>query len=93
MPSTLRCPRRNVIGLPPALAYDAAAILPDAVACMYHSLVGRGNVGIGQKVLILGVGGLGIHGVQIARLAGAEVIATSRRPERLKIAEEYGAIP
>ena len=86
-------PAANVIGLPPTLAYDAAAILPDAVACMYHSLVGRGKVGIGQKVLILGVGGLGIHGVQIARLAGADVIATSRQPERLKIAEQYGAIP
>ncbi len=86
-------PAANLVGLPATLAYDAAAILPDAVACMYHSLVGRGKVGIGQKVLILGVGGLGIHGVQIARLAGAEVIATSRRPERLKIAGQYGAIP
>jgi 2-desacetyl-2-hydroxyethyl bacteriochlorophyllide A dehydrogenase len=86
-------PASNVISLPPTLAYDAAAILPDAVACMYHSLVGQGKVGIGQKVLILGVGGLGIHGVQIARLAGADVIATSRQPQRLKIAEQYGAIP
>ncbi len=86
-------PAANVISLPPSLAYDAAAILPDAVACMYHSLVGRGKVGVGQKVLLLGVGGLGIHGVQIARLAGADVIATSRQPQRLKIAEEYGAIP
>jgi 2-desacetyl-2-hydroxyethyl bacteriochlorophyllide A dehydrogenase len=86
-------PAANVIGLPPTLAYDAAAILPDAVACMYHTLIGQGKVGIGQKVLILGVGGLGIHGVQIARLAGAEVIATSRQPQRLKIAEQYGAIP
>jgi 2-desacetyl-2-hydroxyethyl bacteriochlorophyllide A dehydrogenase len=86
-------PAANVIGLPPALAYDAAAILPDAVACMYHSLIGQGRVGIGQKVLILGAGGVGIHGVQVARLAGAEVIATSRRPERLRIAEQYGAIP
>ena len=86
-------PAANVVGLPSTLAYDAAAILPDAVACMYHSLIGQGRVDIGQKVLILGVGGLGIHGVQIARMAGAEVIATSRRPERLKIAEQYGAIP
>jgi 2-desacetyl-2-hydroxyethyl bacteriochlorophyllide A dehydrogenase len=86
-------PAANVIGLPPTLAYDAAAILPDAVACMYHSLVGQGKVGLGQKVLILGVGGLGIHGVQIARLAGADVIATSRQPARLKIAGQYGAIP
>jgi propanol-preferring alcohol dehydrogenase len=86
-------PAANVIGLPATLAYDAAAILPDAVACMYHSLIGQGKVGSGQKVLILGAGGLGIHGVQIARLAGADVIATSRRPERLKIAGQYGAIP
>ena len=86
-------PAANLVGLPPALAYDDAAILPDAVACMYHSLVGQGKVGVGQKVLILGVGGLGIHGVQIARLAGADVIATSRQPERLKIAGQYGAIP
>ncbi len=72
-------PAANLVGLPPTLAYDAAAILPDAVACMYHSLVCQGKVGLGQKVLILGVGGLGIHGVQIARLAGADVIATSRQ--------------
>jgi len=84
-------PAANVIPLPPTLAYDAAAILPDAVACMYHSLICQGKVGIGQKVLILGVGGLGIHGVQISRLVGADVLATSRRPERLKIAEQYGA--
>ena len=86
-------PAENLVALPPTLTYEAAAILPDAVACMYHSLVGRGKVGVGQKVLILGVGGLGIHGVQIARLAGADVIATSRQPQRLKIAEQYGAIP
>jgi len=86
-------PAANALPLPPALAYDAAAILPDAVACMYHSLRCQGKVGLGQTVLILGVGGLGIHGVQIARLAGAEVVATSRRPERLQLAERFGAIP
>jgi len=86
-------PAANAIPLPATLADEAAAILPDAVACMYHSLVCQGRVGVGQRVLILGVGGLGIHGVQIARLAGAEVLATSRRPERLRIAAQYGAIP
>jgi 2-desacetyl-2-hydroxyethyl bacteriochlorophyllide A dehydrogenase len=86
-------PAANAIPLPAALHDEAAAILPDAVACMYHSLVCQGRVGVGQRVLILGVGGLGIHGVQIARLAGAEVLATSRRAERLRLAEQYGAIP
>ncbi len=86
-------PAANLVRLPPDLADEEAAILPDAVACMYHSLIQQGQVGVGQRVLILGVGGLGIHGVQIARLAGAEVLATSRRPERLRLAERHGAIP
>jgi 2-desacetyl-2-hydroxyethyl bacteriochlorophyllide A dehydrogenase len=89
----LAVPAANVIALPPTLAYDEAAILPDAVASMYHALICQGKVGVGQNVLIHGAGGLGIHGVQIARLAGADVIATSRRAQRLRIAEEHGAIP
>ncbi len=85
-------PAANLVALPADISYEAAAILPDAVACMHHSLVRQGGVGLGQRVLILGVGGLGIHGVQIARSAGATVLTTSRRPERLALAERYGAV-
>ncbi len=86
-------PATNLIRLPDGLGYEEAAILPDAVACMYHSLIRQGQVRPGQTVLILGAGGLGIHGVQVARWAGASVIATSRRAERLRLAEQHGAIP
>jgi D-arabinose 1-dehydrogenase-like Zn-dependent alcohol dehydrogenase len=86
-------PAQNLVRLPDGIDYDAASILPDAIACMYHSLIGQGRVGIGTRLLILGVGGLGIHGVQIARSAGAEVYATSRQPNRLALAAQYGAIP
>ena len=85
-------PAANLVAVPAEIPYAAAAILPDAVACMYHSLVHQGAVGIGQRVLIMGVGGLGIHGVQIAKSAGAEVFATSRRAQRLELAECYGAV-
>jgi 2-desacetyl-2-hydroxyethyl bacteriochlorophyllide A dehydrogenase len=85
-------PAANVVAIDAGIAYESAAILPDAVACMYHSLIHQGRIGIGQRVLILGVGGLGIHGVQIAKRAGANVIATSRRRERLELAERYGAV-
>ena len=85
-------PAANLVALPAEIAYEAAAILPDAVACMYHSLMHQGRVGLGQRILILGVGGLGIHGVQIARSAGAAVLATSRQPQRLALAELYGAM-
>lgn len=84
-------PAANLVALDAGIPYAAAAILPDAVACMYHSLVRQGGVGMGQRVVILGVGGLGIHGVQIATSAGADVLATSRRPQRLALAERFGA--
>jgi 2-desacetyl-2-hydroxyethyl bacteriochlorophyllide A dehydrogenase len=84
-------PQANLVALPPELSYEGAAILPDAVTCMYHSLIHQGGLGVGHRVVILGVGGLGIHGVQIARLSGAQVLATSRRQERLALAERYGA--
>jgi propanol-preferring alcohol dehydrogenase len=58
---------------------------------MYHSLIAQGGLGPGQRLVILGVGGLGVHGVQIGRLAGAEVLATSRQPARLALAEQFGA--
>lgn len=85
-------PAANLVALHASISYEAAAILPDAVACMYHSLIHQGAVGIGQRVLILGAGGLGIHGVQIAKAAGAEVFVTSRRPQRLALAQQYGAV-
>jgi propanol-preferring alcohol dehydrogenase len=85
-------PAANLVALLPEITYEAAAILPDAIACMYHSLIHQGGVGIGERVLILGVGGLGIHGVQIARAAGASVAATSRQQQRIALAEQYGAV-
>jgi len=84
-------PAANLVALPNNVSYEAGAVLPDAVACMYHCLISQGQVGINQRVVILGVGGLGIHGVQIARLAGAAVLATSRRAHRLAAAQEHGA--
>ena len=85
-------PEANLVALHAEISYEAAAILPDAVACMYHSLIHQGGVGNGQRILILGVGGLGIHGVQIAKSVGAAVLATSRQPQRVALAEQYGAV-
>lgn len=51
-----------------------AAILPDAVATSYHSVIDKGRVAIGDRVLIVGCGGLGVHAAQIAALCGAETL-------------------
>ncbi len=86
-------PASVLVPLPDEVGFEEAAILPDAVACVYHCLLSRGGLGANDRIVILGAGGLGIHGVQIASMSGAQVIATSRRPERLKAVERYGGIP
>jgi 2-desacetyl-2-hydroxyethyl bacteriochlorophyllide A dehydrogenase len=85
-------PAANLVALPDELSFEAASILADAVACMYHSIIHQGRLVLGDRVLILGVGGLGVHGVQIAHSAGATILATSRQADRLALAEQYGAV-
>ena len=51
----------------------------------------RSEIQSGQKVAVTGIGFLGAMLVQLASQAGAEVIAISRRPFALAIAERFGA--
>lgn len=84
-------PAASLVRLPDEIPFPEGAILADAVASMYHALVGRAQLRAGERVLLLGVGGVSIHGVQLARLCGAEVIVTSRQPARLQAALDQGA--
>ncbi len=85
VPSYSFCPFSK--GLP----YHEMAILADAVATPYHALTRLAEVKAGQNILIVGVGGLGIHGVQIAKLCGARVIAVDTDEEALRLAEKFKA--
>jgi D-arabinose 1-dehydrogenase-like Zn-dependent alcohol dehydrogenase len=67
------------------------SILTDAVATSYHAVVTLAEARLGQTLLIVGAGGLGIHGVQIAKLCGAKVIVADRKEKALRLAEEFGA--
>lgn len=84
-------PEANAFKISDKVPLEQACIIPDAVACSYHSIKTQGKVTAGDKVLILGVGGLGLQMVQIAKHFGAEVYATSRQDEKLKIAKQFGA--
>ena len=53
---------------------EQAAILADAVSTPYGAVVHTGKVGIGESVGVWGVGGVGTHIVQLARLVGAAPI-------------------
>lgn len=83
--------QQNLVRLPDAIPFEHAAILGDAVATTLHAVRDRGRVTEGMNVVILGTGGLGLHGVQVAKRLGARVIAVDVSAEKLAMAEEFGA--
>ncbi len=86
-----RLPAKNAVPISPEIPVEKAAVIPDAVACMYHAIREKGGVRAGDRVLILGIGGLGIQGIQILKYFGAEVYVTSRQDRKLEIARSFGA--
>src|SRR6185436_10512056 len=82
----------QLVPLSDDVSYEAAAALPVAYGTAYRMMVARGKVAAGEKVLILGAsGGVGTCCVQLARLAGAEVIACASSPEKLARLRDLGA--
>ena len=64
-----------VAPMPAAMSYAEAAALPYG-AMEAHRFLGKAGVGAGQRVLIIGAGGsFGTYAVQLAKHAGAEVVA------------------
>lgn len=85
-------PAENLTPLPDNVPFEQGAIITDAVATPFHALTAVGRLTIGETVAIFGCGGLGIHGVQLARLMGAsQVIAVDVRDSVLEGAKEVGA--
>jgi 2-desacetyl-2-hydroxyethyl bacteriochlorophyllide A dehydrogenase len=84
-------PERQILPLPEAISYEHGAAIPDAVSTSLHAIRDQGQVKINDYVVILGVGGLGMQAVQIARLCGAKVIAVARSEDKLSFAKHLGA--
>jgi NADPH2:quinone reductase len=70
--------------IPVGLAADVAACVPVAVGTAAECLFTAGGLSAGQSVLIqAGAGGVGMAAIQLAKRAGATVIATSSSDEKL----------
>jgi D-arabinose 1-dehydrogenase-like Zn-dependent alcohol dehydrogenase len=64
-------PAATLVPIPDSLPFAQAAIIPDAVSTPWSAITATAAVRPGQGVGIWGVGGLGAHAVQLARLVGA----------------------
>jgi NADPH2:quinone reductase len=72
-------------------AVDAAAFIM-TYATSHHALIDRGQLKAGETVLILGAaGGVGTAAIQIAKAAGAKVIAAASTAEKCALCQAQGA--
>jgi len=86
----VRAPARNAIPLPAHVSDAAAAPIGCAVTSAIHAAE-LARVGLGDWVVVLGVGGVGYGLVQVARLRGARVVAVGRSEAKLERARALGA--
>jgi len=80
----------GIVPIPQHLTYEEAATLPCAAVTAWHAVIEQG-VKPGERVLLLGTGGVSLFAMQFAQMAGAQVIITSRSDEKLARAKELGA--
>lgn len=75
-------PASSLLRVPDYLSVEEAATLPCAAVTAWDALVVRGGVQPGETVLILGSGGVSVFALQIAKLKGARVLATTSSAEK-----------
>ena len=89
-----RCvvPARAAIKVPDTIPLTSAALLGCGVLTGFGAAVNTAGVRVGDTVVVLGCGGVGLNAVQGARIAGARVIiAIDMHDERLGLAARLGA--
>ena len=87
-----KAPAINIIPIPDGISFEEAAAFPLTFLTAWHMLIGRAHLAPGEDVLIIAAGsGIGVAAVQIAKLAGARVIATAGTDEKLGRAKSIGA--
>ncbi len=83
---------KQLFRLPETFDYHAAAASSLVYQTAWHSLITRGNLRPGEKVLIVGAsGGVNTASIQTAKLTGASVIVVGSDAKKLKLAESLGA--
>jgi NADPH:quinone reductase and related Zn-dependent oxidoreductases len=80
-----------VTAMPKDYSYTAAATLPCAGLTAWRALVVEGQIKSGDSVLIEGTGGMSIFALQFARMAGAQVFATTGSNEKIEQLKSMGA--
>jgi NADPH:quinone reductase-like Zn-dependent oxidoreductase len=79
------------VHIPDHLSFEEAATLPCAAVTAWNALCGSVPLLPGQTVLTLGSGGVSLFALQLAKLFGARVIATTSSADKAERLKALGA--
>ncbi|CAN5154194.1 NADPH:quinone oxidoreductase family protein [soil metagenome] len=78
--------------IPDSMPFDEAAAFILTYGTSYYALKDRAHLKAGETLLVLGAaGGVGLAAVELAKAAGAKVIAACSSQEKVDLAIEHGA--
>jgi NADPH2:quinone reductase len=87
-----QAPAAMIVPLPDSVSFVDGAAFPIQVLTAYHMLHTVDSTGPGRTVLVhAAAGGVGLAAVQLAKVAGARVIATVSTEAKAALAKEHGA--
>jgi NADPH:quinone reductase-like Zn-dependent oxidoreductase len=84
-------PERAWVKIPSRYSFEQASTLPCAGVTAWHALFEAATVRPGDTVLVQGGGGVSTFALQLARFAGARVVATSSSPDKRTRLARMGA--
>jgi len=73
------------------LRSEQAALIGCAVSTGYCAARNLGKAGAGDRIAVIGVGGIGVNAIRGAQLAGADVLAVDLNPAKQAVARQFGA--
>jgi D-arabinose 1-dehydrogenase-like Zn-dependent alcohol dehydrogenase len=83
-------PVERLLRLPPGIDPVTAAPMSCALGTAYRAVVTRGRARPGSTVAVVGLGGVGIHALQVAAAAGAVAVGLDIAPRSLEVAAGHG---
>lgn len=81
----------SLLAIPSYLSFEEAATLPCAAVTAWDALHTRGGLKAGDTVLVQGTGGVSVFALQLAKLAGAAVLATTSSDDKAQRLLALGA--
>ena len=85
-------PRPMLMRIPDTLSFTDAAAIPEAWFTAYLNLFQEGRLKAGERLLVhAAASGVGTAAIQLAKRAGASVVATARSAEKCRVLVELGA--